>query len=201
MIIQKIRNITFCILFAAQGACCVPVQGMQQDQKELNKNLIDAVYAGNFSNSYNALRRGADPDCRDTLTIDTPLAIAIQTNNLDIVDLLLIKNANPNLVSSLDLPPLALAIIAPYSEKKRATLVHTLIFYRERPASVNAQGRNGWTALHYASATRSLLVIEYLLSEEADTTIQNFNGQTADEITDDPKINALIRQARKNQVK
>lgn len=202
MIIQKIRNIIFGLLFIIPCTIQAMEETDKKSQKELNKDLINALYLKDHEAAckaaYGALTDGADPDCREELTIDTALGLAIQRGSLELLDILLLKGANPNLVSSWDLQPLVLAIRACLSESLRLDLVHSLLFYRENPALVNARGSSGWTALHHAASIGAILIVKYLLSQEADVNLTNASGQTADQVTTNKEIKNLIESVRQN---
>lgn len=63
--------------------------------------------------------------------------------------------------------------------------VHLLV---EHGYYLDASDKYGWTALMEAAEEDNLEVVQYLVQSGADITLQTFDGLTAEECTNDPKI-------------
>jgi hypothetical protein len=104
----------------------------------------------------------------------TPLMHAIQYQNKEAVDTLIKKGADVNIKDKYGYTALYYAVI--YSNLK---IVKLLI---ENGANINAQDSLGATALHSFVQTyndeNALMIAEYLLSKNADTTVKDKNGWT-----------------------
>ena len=129
---------------------------------------------------------------RTAVTVDeiilqgaTPLFLAAEVNNLDVIKTLVEAGADPLIASERGTTPLMMAAGAgtdvqrEREPQERATAVQTAKFLVEHGADVNAAGQYGWTALHAAAYQGLNDVIEYLVSKGAKIDQKDEFGQTA----------------------
>jgi len=129
---------------------------------------------------------------RTAVTVDeiilqgaTPLFLAAEVNNLDVIKTLVAAGADPLIPSDRGTTPLMMAsgagtdVQREREPEERATAVETAKFLVEHGADVNAAGQYGWTALHAAAYQGLNDVIEYLVSKGAKIDQKDEFGQTA----------------------
>jgi uncharacterized protein len=129
---------------------------------------------------------------RTAVTVDeiilqgaTPLFLAAEVNNLDVIKTLVAAGADPLIASERGTTPLMMAAGAgtdvqrEREPQERVTAVETAKFLVEHGADVNAAGQYGWTALHAAAYQGLNDVIEYLVSKGAKIDQKDEFGQTA----------------------
>ena len=129
---------------------------------------------------------------RSAVTVDeiilqgaTPLFLAAEVNNLDVIKALVDAGADPLIASERGTTPLMMAAGAgtdvqrEREPEERATAVETAKFLVEHGADVNAAGQYGWTALHAAAYQGLNDVIAYLVSKGANIDQKDEFGQTA----------------------
>lgn len=129
---------------------------------------------------------------RTAVTVDeiilqgaTPLFLAAEVNNLEVIKTLVAAGADPLIASERGTTPLMMAAGAgtdvqrEREPQERATAVETAKFLVEHGAEVNTAGQYGWTALHAAAYQGLNDVIEYLVSKGANIDQKDEFGQTA----------------------
>jgi ankyrin repeat protein len=129
---------------------------------------------------------------RTAVTVDeiilqgaTPLFLAAEVNNLEVIKTLVSAGADPLIASDRGTTPLMMAAGAgtdvqrEREPEERATAVETAKFLVEHGADVNVAGQYGWTALHAAAYQGLNDVIEYLVSKGAKIDQKDEFGQTA----------------------
>jgi len=129
---------------------------------------------------------------RTAVTVDeiilqgaTPLFLAAEVNNLDVIKTLVAAGADPLIPSDRGTTPLMMAAGAgtdvqrEREPEERATAIETAKFLVEHGADVNAAGQYGWTALHAAAYQGLNDVIAYLVSKGAKIDQKDEFGQTA----------------------
>ena len=129
---------------------------------------------------------------RTAVTVDeivlqgaTPLFLAAEVNNLDVIKTLVAAGADPLIPSERGTTPLMMAAGAgtdvqrEREPEERATAVETAKFLVEHGADVNAVGQYGWTPLHAAAYQGLNDVIAYLVSKGAKIDQKDEFGQTA----------------------
>ena len=115
----------------------------------------------------------------------TPLFLAAEVNNFDVIKALVEAGADPLIPTERGTTPLMMAAGAgtdvqrERAPEERAMALETAKFLVERGADVNAAGQYGWTALHAASYQGMNDVIEYLVSKGAKIDQMDEFGQTA----------------------
>ena len=114
----------------------------------------------------------------------TPLFLAAEVSNLDVIKALMEAGADPLLGNERGTTPLMMAAGAgtdvqrERAPEERAMAVETAKFLVERGAEVNAAGQYGWTSLHAAAYQGMNDLIEYLVSEGAKIDQKDEFGQT-----------------------
>ena len=128
---------------------------------------------------------------RTAVTVDeiilqgaTPLFLAAEVNNLDVIKALVAAGADPLLPSERGTTPLMMAAGAgtdvqrEREPEERATAVDTAKFLVEHGADVNVAGQYGWTALHAAAYQGLNDVVAFLASKGAKLDAKDGFGQT-----------------------
>jgi ankyrin repeat protein len=114
----------------------------------------------------------------------TPLLLAAEVNNLDVIKALVEAEADPNIPTEQGTTALMMAAGAGTDVQRmrepeeRATAVQTAKFLIEHGANVNAAGQYGWTALHAAAYQGLNDVISYLVSKGGNIDQKDNFGQT-----------------------
>ena len=114
----------------------------------------------------------------------TPLFLAAEVNNLDVIKALVEAGADPLIATERGTTPLMMAAGAGTDVQRervpeeRSVALETAKFLVERGAEVNAAGQYGWTALHAATYQGMNDVIEYLVSKGAKIDQKDEFGQT-----------------------
>jgi uncharacterized protein len=114
----------------------------------------------------------------------TPLFLAAEVNNLDVIKALVDAEADPLLGSERGTTPLMMASGAGTDVQRarepheRVLAVQTAKYLVEHGADVNQAGQYGWTALHAAAYQGLNDVIEYLVSKGAKIDQMDEFGQT-----------------------
>jgi ankyrin repeat protein len=114
----------------------------------------------------------------------TPLFLAAEVNNLDVIKALVEAGADPLLATERGTTPLIMAagggtdVQRERALEERATALQTAKLLVELGADVNAAGQYGWTALHAAAYQGMNDVIEYLVSQGAKIDQKDEFGQT-----------------------
>jgi ankyrin repeat protein len=114
----------------------------------------------------------------------TPLALAADINNFDVVKALVDGGADPLIPTQESTTPLMMAAGAaiyatrPRSPEERALAIKTVSFLVEHGSDVNGAGQFGWTAVHSAAYMGLNDVIEYLAGKGANLDAKDGFGQT-----------------------
>jgi ankyrin repeat protein len=114
----------------------------------------------------------------------TPLALAADINNFDVVKALVDGGADPLIPTEENTTPLMMAAGAaiyatrPRSPEERALAIKTVKFLVEHGSDVNGAGQFGWTAVHSAAYMGLNDVIEYLAGNGANLDSKDSFGQT-----------------------
>ncbi len=114
----------------------------------------------------------------------TPLFLAAEVNNLDVMKALVEAGADPLLPTERGTTPLMMAAGAgtdvqrERAPEERALAVETAKFLVERGSDVNAAGQYGWTPLHAATYQGMNDLIEFLVSKGAKIDQKDEFGQT-----------------------
>jgi ankyrin repeat protein len=115
----------------------------------------------------------------------TPLFLAAEVSNIDVIKALVESGADPLLGTDRGTTPLMMTAGAgtdvqrERANEERAMALETTKFLVEHGADVNAAGQYGWTALHAAAYQGNNEVIQYLVSKGAKIDQKDEFGQTA----------------------
>lgn len=146
--------------------------------------LIWSIYKKNISACELLLNYGArvDQDTRGPfppiLSLFSPdgvklnsLLYAYLTNQLEIMNLLLSRGANPSSKNCMN----GKSILHSAVETKNYPIIQLLIDFQ---ADINCVDHHGFTPLHYATLDNSIRIIKILLTAQADINKRDFKGRT-----------------------
>ena len=186
---RVVRDSDYGINLAAKDTILTIVKSLLKHGANPNARLVqDKEKAAEEIKNGNVAIEGK----RTAVTVDeiilqgaTPLFLAAEVNNLDVIKTLVGAGADPLIASDRGTTPLMMAAGAgtdvqrEREPEERATAVETAKFLVEHGADVNAAGQYGWTALHAAAYQGLNDVIEYLVSKGAKIDQKDEFGQTA----------------------
>lgn len=164
---KKVYSLAIGLLVVVSG-CGSPV---------MDKNTIfEAIELGNTVGVKQYLASGADVNVRKDyygaplleLKAATPLFLAIATDNIEIMDLLIAGGADVNAKAEGDVTPLILSIF-----KKDKKMIELLL---ANGADVNAKLDGGITPLHCAYLEDNQEIIDLLIVNGADVNAKEENG-------------------------
>jgi len=154
-----------------------PNQRVEQDKDK----AADEIKRG--ANAFEG-RRTALTVTEVLLQGSTPLLLAAEVNNLDVIKTLVEAGADPNIPTESGSTPLIMAsgagtdVQRMREDDERATSVETAKFLLDHGADINKPGQFGWTALHAATYQGINPLIEYLASKGANVDQKDDFGQT-----------------------
>lgn len=159
--------------------------------------IHEAVQSGNVSVVELLLSEGADPSLREKFhTGETPLLMALSKNNLDIVRILIERNANVNGTNFAGFTPLMRA-----AEQGHAAVVAELL---GRNARTSARTKDGATALHLAAGAGHTEIVRLLLDSGADVKGVTDNRESVLQLAarhgQIDCVNLLLEKGAKDQV-
>ena len=186
---RVVRDSDYGINLAGKDAILTVVKSLLKHGANPNARLVqDKEKAAEEIKNGNVAIEGK----RTAVTVDeiilqgaTPLFLAAEVNNLDVIKTLVAAGADPLIASDRGTTPLMMAsgagtdVQREREPEERATAVETAKFLVEHGADVNAAGQYGWTALHAAAYQGLNDVIEYLVSKGAKIDQKDEFGQTA----------------------
>jgi ankyrin repeat protein len=186
---RVVRDSDYGINLAAKGEILTIVKSLLKHGANPNARLVqDKEKAAEEIKNGNVAIEGK----RTAVTVDeiilqgaTPLFLAAEVNNLDVIKTLVDAGADPLIPSDRGTTPLMMAAGAgtdvqrEREPEERATAVETAKFLVEHGADVNTAGQYGWTALHAAAYQGLNDVIAYLVSKGAKIDQKDEFGQTA----------------------
>jgi hypothetical protein len=205
----EIGNIDLNVGLVMGGAMVISV--------EYQGELAKAVYADDLEAATDLIARGADPNGREE-DRTTPLFIAVENGNLDMVRLLVDAGAKVNARNkakrtpimgidddtSKELLDLLLAhgakvdvtdangntpLIAALEGKARPEIISALLTARSR---IDAQNNDGRTALMIAASSNNVEAVKLLLGAGANVHLKDNDGDTAWDCTGDEEIENLL---------
>jgi ankyrin repeat protein len=115
----------------------------------------------------------------------TPIVLAAETNNLEVIKILVAAEGDPNIPTESGTTALMMSsgvgtdVQRMREPDERNTAVQTAKFLVEHGADINKPGQFGWTALHAATYQGLNDVIEYLVGKGAKIDQKDDFGQTA----------------------
>jgi len=158
--------------------------GANPNARLVQDKKIAALEIKNGSNAQTYEKRTAVTVTEIDLQGATPLFLAAEVNNLDVIKALVEAEADPLLASERGTTPLMMAAGAGTDVQRarepheRVVAVQTAKYLVEHGADVNQAGQYGWTALHAAAYQGLNDVIEYLVSKGAKIDQMDEFGQT-----------------------
>ena len=150
----------------------------------LNPDAATAAAELVYNQGQNDRRRVASTVNEISLKGSTPLVLAAEVNNLDVVKALVEAGADPKIPTEQGTTSLTMAagggtdIQRMREPEERAMAIETVKYLIEKGVDVKAAGQYGWTAMHMASYQGLTDVIEYLASKGGDVNEMDAFGQT-----------------------
>jgi ankyrin repeat protein len=150
----------------------------------LNPDAATAAAELEYNQGQNDRRRVASTVNEISLRGATPLLLAAEVNNLDVIKALVDAGADPKIPTEQGSTSLMMAagggtdIQRMREPSERAMAIETVKYLVEHGVDVKAAGQYGWTAMHMASYQGLTDVIEYLASKGADVNEMDAFGQT-----------------------
>lgn len=138
--------------------------------RTLPTSLVYAAQRNDVEEVRRRLEAGDDPDASDPTSLRTALHWAAWNNNVEIIDLLLAKNANLKIVERVGRPALSLA-----AASGSVAAIERLVAAK---ADVNARDEHGGSPILWAAGLGSPEAVEALLKAGADPNVQDANGMT-----------------------
>lgn len=136
------------------------------------ESLMDAIVANDILHITSALESGLNVNLKYDL--HTPLTLAVELENLEIVELLIQYGANVNYRNSDNLSPLYITCFASYDI---ADVARVLI---KNGADLNLRDKCGYTPLHMSIIRKHVIMFEELINNKyTDINAQSSNGATA----------------------
>jgi ankyrin repeat protein len=136
-------------------------------------NLLDEcgdIHKNNIQNVKKLLNAGCDINIRDPVIYQTPLILSCITNKNEILKILLINGANPNLQDKNGMTALIIACL-----KNNYDAVKLLLKYN---ININHQDKNGMTALMIACLNKNEAIVKLLLDNCANIWLKCNSGDT-----------------------
>ncbi|MDD5403798.1 MAG: ankyrin repeat domain-containing protein [Sulfuricella sp.] len=149
--------------------------GLFGGDKKRAAELYAAASNGDLQGVRQALEKGADINALDPKFAETALHVAVEKSHTEVVELLLAKGANPDIVSNQHFTPL---IIAAAMGDAALPMVELLIAGKANPSLAPTTGPNaGGAPLHIAASKGANAVLDRLLKAGAQPTVLP-NGST-----------------------
>jgi ankyrin repeat protein len=150
----------------------------------LNPDASKAAAELEYTANQNDRRRIANTVNDVSLMGATPILLAAEVNNLDVIKALVDAGADPLIGTEQGTTPLILAagggtdIQRMRAPEERAMAIETVKYLVDKGANVNDAGQYGWTPLHSASYQGLTDVIDYLASKGGNVNQMDAFGQT-----------------------
>lgn len=138
------------------------------------------MYSQDLSFVKKLVQKGADVNIANKDGV-TPLQMAVEMQNHELIDLLISAKADPNMHDKHSNSPLSIAL-KQISKGHDATILSKLL---EAGANPNISDQNGWTPLHYAVEKRDVALVAKMLEKGADPTLKAKNGTSPLEMAKD----------------
>lgn len=139
----------------------------------LDTNLVQAVRGGQVDEVQSLLKRGADPNAKDTDKYVSPVLMlaAGENENQDILRALLADKANVEITNAQGATPLIMASVDSHVESVKILL--------NAGAKIDARTSLGLTALMVAASAGELETTRFLLANKADVNARSKDNGTA----------------------
>ena len=183
------KRILLCIVTILINSCpqLVPAHQTPNNNKAIDTDTVQTAIQKGHRKKLKTLIQDADAN----VNIDgTPLLhIAVETNNPEIVQLLLKNNANPNIQDDHGRTALMQATRIQISTNKKGTTTWKGRWQRRKQrkimeslltsgANPNKRDKDGMTALHHAVIAGNEKAVQLLLTHKADANITTKEGKT-----------------------
>jgi ankyrin repeat protein len=185
---KAVRDSDYGINLAGKPAILATVKSLLAHKANPNARLNpDAATAAAelvYNQGQNDRRRVASTVNEISLRGSTPLLLAAEVNNLDVIKALVEAGADPTIPTEQGSTALMMAagggtdIQRMRAPEERAMAIETVKYLVEKGVDVKAAGQYGWTAMHMASYQGLTDVIEYLASKGGDVNEMDAFGQT-----------------------
>lgn len=140
--------------------------------QDSQKTLADAINSGNIENVKNAVehqKADVNKPYKDKLFNNPPISTACFALNVDAVNYLLEKGADPNAENKFGQTPLMVVCNSFYSDSASFAKINKIIkALASKSAKLNETGGGGFSALAYAASHNNLLGVKTLLELKAD---------------------------------
>jgi ankyrin repeat protein len=185
---KAVRNSDYGIDFDRKDAMLAIVKSLLKHGADPNLRITQdkALAAAEIKAGANAFygKRTALTVTEILLQGATPLVLAAEVNNLDVIKALVEDEADPNIPTESGTTALIMAsgagtdVQRAREPEERAMVVQTAKYLVEHGAKVNTPGQFGWTSLHAAAYQGLNDEIEYLVSKGAKIDQMDKFGQT-----------------------
>ena len=159
---------------------------------DLNVQLIEAIEAGQANRVKALIAEGADPNYKDTLIGDTPLHYAVWDGYLQIVEILLANEVDPNAKNNFEKTPLHYVVMQGAflpSRKDFDPDLHSALWNRYKNiievliaggADPDSKDNNRESPLHLATdiGDKAIIMMEALIANGADPNARNKWNET-----------------------
>jgi len=185
---KAVRDSDYGINLAGKPAILATVKSLLAHKANPNARLNpDAATAAAelvYNQGQNDRRRVASTVNEISLRGSTPLLLAAEVNNLDVIKALVDAGADPKIPTEQGSTSLMVAagggtdIQRMRAPEERAMSIETVKYLVDHGVDVKAAGQYGWTPMHMASYQGLTDVIEYLAGKGADVNQMDAFGQT-----------------------
>ncbi|KAL8575541.1 hypothetical protein ACOMHN_059605 [Nucella lapillus] len=148
-------------LFVNHGPNQVGLLALHRACKEGKREVVRCLLS---------LEQNIDINAEDYVTRDSPLHVAIANGCIEVVKMLLDKNADVNHTNRYGYTPLHQAVL-----KKNPYILHRIL---KRDPDLNVADTNGDSPLHLACMTNSQLAVDALIDHKATLDTENRDGYT-----------------------
>uniref|UniRef100_A0ABD2XEG4 Uncharacterized protein n=1 Tax=Trichogramma kaykai TaxID=54128 RepID=A0ABD2XEG4_9HYME len=125
------------------------------------------------------LKLGQDPNCLVAKTGDSPLHLALEREQKNVVELLLRNGANPNLANKIKLTPLQIICKGDCDDYNLVKMLFELSKEKFRPVQVNVQDMVGITPLLWALSRDRRKLVKLFLRNGANPNLTKMDGSTS----------------------
>jgi len=169
-----------------------------------HSKFLEYVQAGKVSMVEEAIRKNPGlVTNQDGDLITSPLRIAIESSQPEIVTLLMDKGAS--FLKPVNIYPLHLSVKFASSTKtakdKPAPDIQLMEYFLSKGCTINDKDESGNTPLHCAAKSGKLEVVEKLINMGADVNAKNEYGETPLKIAEDKGLISIIKLLQANGAK
>uniref|UniRef100_A0A7S3K2B7 Uncharacterized protein n=1 Tax=Aureoumbra lagunensis TaxID=44058 RepID=A0A7S3K2B7_9STRA len=162
-----------------------PTMNEKEIQNVWTNEVYPAIKDGNVEKIKLWLDKGFDVEATAVIDVRrlgyTPLVQSVVHSQPNVLELLLMHGADPEIRTIWNTSPLSIAVFIKSNQpiEPAKKIIDLLLEYG---VDINGRVEDGWTALFYAARIRNLHLIQYLLSKGADPSIlETFNSEAPHE--------------------